>query len=174
MHPLQNSIKILDYSQKTSFFGTRFFIQTAGLVYHHALACISSALRAVYHHWSECICPRFDAYRLRYLASFVVSDRRIANMQCSTLMIYRNKLRMICNSLWNWFNVRKSLSRRASQGNKKAPTDGIPDRCIFYFIFFFFSSDRQCHPHNRSRLRSNRIRHSRNHNLHHRLPPLWQ
>ena len=56
---------------------TTIFIQTAGLAYHHALACISSALWAVYHHSPECISLRFD------------------DIQCSALMIYRNKLRMI-------------------------------------------------------------------------------
>ena len=40
--------------------GWSFFIQTAGLAYHHASACISSALWAVYHHSSECIFLRFD------------------------------------------------------------------------------------------------------------------
>ena len=55
-------------------------------VYHHALACISSALRAAYHH-RRCISLRIDAYRLRYLASFVVNDRQIANIQHCVLII---------------------------------------------------------------------------------------
>ena len=71
-------VQILSLRPKKSYyFDTTFFIQTAGLAYHHASACISSALWAVYHHSSECIFLRFD------------------DIQCSALMIYRNELRMI-------------------------------------------------------------------------------
>ena len=56
--------------KKSYHFDTTFFIQTAGLAYHHASACISSALWAVYHHSSECIFLRFD------------------DIQCSALMIF--------------------------------------------------------------------------------------
>ena len=63
--------------KKSYHFDTTFFIQTAGLAYHHASACISSALWAVYHHSSECIFLRFD------------------DIQPYGLMIYRNELRMI-------------------------------------------------------------------------------
>ena len=87
--PSLRSLQVLSSAPKKSYhFDTTFFIQTAGLVYpfgewratpllHHALACISSALWAVYHHSSECIFLRFDY------------------IQCFALMIYRNKLRMI-------------------------------------------------------------------------------
>ena len=46
---LQKRIRFLQY----------FFIQVADLAYHHALACISSALWAVYHH-RRCIPLRLD------------------------------------------------------------------------------------------------------------------
>ena len=59
-----------------------FFIQTAGLVYHHALACISSAFWAVYHHASACIFLRFDEIQHYVL--------------------------MICNFLRNWWYTRLS------------------------------------------------------------------
>ncbi len=53
--------RMLHPHQKKSYhFDTTFFIQTAGLAYHHASACISSALWVVYHHSSECIFLRFD------------------------------------------------------------------------------------------------------------------
>ena len=39
---------LLPAPKKSYHFDTTFFIQTAGLVYHHALACISSAPLELY------------------------------------------------------------------------------------------------------------------------------
>ena len=49
----------ISFAKKSYHFDTTFFIQTAGLAYHHALTCISSALWAVYHH-RRCIPLRLD------------------------------------------------------------------------------------------------------------------
>ena len=62
-------------STKSSFFV--YPSRRLGISSPHNVRCISSALRAVSHHAPACISLRLD------------------DIQCSALMIYRNKLRMI-------------------------------------------------------------------------------